>query len=137
MWVIAMLGLFLAVMNGVAIYFHFFYFYWWFDIPMHVIGGLWLAFLALAYYYSPRFSEPKQHGDPSVLIIGVLFAFVVGLSWELFEFSLDKFIAFAPHNMSDTLNDLLNDMIGAVFASEIFVTEKFNRLLSKQPSQHV
>jgi len=126
-----MIGLLLAVVNGRAMYFHLFYHYWWFDIPMHFIGGLWLAFIALAYYYSPRLAEPKPHGDPSVLIIGVLFALFVGLAWELFEFSLDTFVTFAPHDMNDTLNDLLNDMIGAVFASEIFVTEKFNSLQSK------
>jgi uncharacterized membrane protein len=126
MWVIAALGLLLAFANGLALYFHFFYYYWWFDIPMHVVGGLWLAFIALAYYYSSRLAEPKPHGDPSALIIGVIFAFMIGLAWELFEFSMDTFMAFSPHNMSDTLNDLLNDMIGAVFASEIFVTEKFN-----------
>lgn len=126
--ILAAIGLLLALVNGAAIYFHLFYSIWWLDIPMHVVGGLWVALIALAFYFSPRMREPKRRTDPAVLAIGVLSAFAVGLLWEVFEFSLDTYVTLSVHDMSDTLNDLLNDLIGATIAADIFVTEKFNRI---------
>lgn len=132
-WILASLGLFIAISNAIAIHYHLYYHLWWLDIPMHVVGGLWVALLALTGYYSPRVREPKRHGDPAALRIAVLSALVIGLAWELFEFSLDAMIVFGPYDMSDTLNDLLNDVTGAAFAALIFVTEKCNRTVAPAP----
>lgn len=129
-WILAGLGLILAIANAVAIRFHLFFFVSWLDIPMHVIGGLWVGLLTLAYYYSPRIKEPKNHSDTRALRLAVLATLIVGVTWELFEFSLDKFIVFGPHDLKDSMDDLLNDLIGAVFAAEIFVTERYNRIVN-------
>ncbi len=125
-WILAALGLLLAVVNAFAIYHHLFFYIWWLDIPLHLLGGLWIGLLVLA-YYAPRFREPDLLSDPAVLRTAVIAALVVGLFWEVFEFSLDRFIVINTHDMHDTLDDLLNDVIGAVFAAEIFVMEGFNK----------
>ncbi len=127
-WILAALGLLLATVNAFAVYYHLFFYVWWLDIPLHLLCGLWIGLLVLSYYYSPRFPEPKFRSDPAVLRTAVVAALIVGLCWELFEFSTDKFIVIGAHDMQDTMNDLLNDIIGGVFAAEIFVTEGFNKL---------
>ena len=96
-------------LNSMAMKFHWYFTIWWFDMPMHFLGGIFIGLLALA--FSPR--RPVLTAFLSVLMIGVL--------WELFEFSLDTFITYNPHNFLDTFSDLVFDLVGGLTASLYFL----------------
>lgn len=98
-------ALILAILTWVAVSFYLYWRLWWFDIPMHAIGGLW-AGLCAAWFLARR-------EKPFSLAWCLGFAFVVGIAWEVFEYS--EGIA-APYFLDyplDTLKDLTADLVGA------------------------
>ncbi len=89
------------------------YWYWtfrWFDIPMHFLGGFWVAMVY--FWLKARITRGSntdvadQHTDPRALrdssnkisaisatIIGCLaFVALIGVLWEFFEFLLALFV---------------------------------------------
>ncbi|MEK7195574.1 MAG: hypothetical protein AAB655_02675 [Patescibacteria group bacterium] len=91
----------------------------WYDIPMHVFGGVWLA-LALVYIFDGRIfilGEGRKLASFSILLSAVL---LIGIFWEIFEYSIDVFI-FRKYSFSsvpvyilkNSLSDLINDILGA------------------------
>jgi uncharacterized BrkB/YihY/UPF0761 family membrane protein len=87
-----------------------FYWYstlWFFDVFMHFLGGLFLAFL-----FFWIFSGIKPSVVLTVKILtGVL---LVGISWEIFELVFNNYVAENPFNVLDTLSDLVLDLAGGL-----------------------
>lgn len=108
------LYLILAVflVNLAAMKFFWYYTMWWFDIPMHFAGGLFLGLL-FAYIWL-RIGNIKWNTKD--FIYGILFVFIVGALWEVFEFNIDTFVTFSPQNILDTLSDMCFDLAGGVLA---------------------
>lgn len=98
----AALIIFIFLINLLAMKFFWYYTFPWFDMPMHFLGGLWVA-LATFYLFNPK--SPWLLAFLSVLVIGIL--------WEVFEFSLDAFITLRVWDSVDTLGDLFFDLLGA------------------------
>ncbi len=99
-------ALVLAVFMWIAISQALYWRWWWFDIPMHVLGGVWGA-LCAAWLLARR-------GEPVSLLWCLIFTLVAGVAWEFFEYS--EGIAF-PQYLSygaDTAKDLSMDLLGAV-----------------------
>ena len=127
---ILMLIGFIAVVNGAAVYWHLYFYVWWLDIPMHMLGGTWVALFTLSSYYRFPNASTKDTSPLFVFAFGVAITMIVGLSWELFEFSAQTFIERAQvFNIGDTLSDLVNDFIGAMIASFVFVRMGYNKLI--------
>lgn len=101
----------IAVLNFYAYRFHWYWEFWWFDMIMHTLGGIWVASTALWFRYF-RFSSPRLPKKIPVFLLALVSVYVVGGGWELFEFSLDKFITFALHDSWNTISDLFFDGIG-------------------------
>ena len=80
---------------------------WWWDIPMHILGGAWVA-CASAYF---TFGRVRM-----TLLLCILAAFSVGVLWELFEYIVhiggSVFMSYA----ADTAKDVLDDCIGGAVA---------------------
>lgn len=118
----------IAIINAIADYEHLYFFIWWFDIPMHILGGFWIALFSLTLYYRAKFPKTKDTTALFVVVFAVAVTMIVGLCWELFEFSAQTFIERADvHDLGDTLADLVNDFIGAVFATLIFIRMGYNK----------
>lgn len=113
------------VITGLATaFFHFlainYYLYWtfgWFDIPMHLIGGVFVGFVmswALLVLHTNNPIQVKQ----SIAFV-MLSVFFVGIGWEVFE-AVTKTTGVIPGNdyVSDTMLDLIMDIIGGAFAAE-------------------
>jgi len=116
--------------------------YWtcnWIDMPMHFLGGLWLALLFF-YFINPKLSpygrppEGRQINNYEWLItlISVLgFVILVGVLWEFFEFLFDVFIAskgylaVAQQGTADTMADLFFDLLGGLVAWIIYSVRCF------------
>lgn len=91
--------------------------YWnvdWFDIMMHFLGGVTMAYLALFVFftsnYLPHFAK---HRDNLWLVFFVVMAFtaVIGLGWELWEIFYGMTDIFS--DKFDTILDLIMDILGA------------------------
>jgi hypothetical protein len=119
---IGALGIIIFSSNAVALAY---YLYWripWLDIPMHFLGGLWVGLSILWLYYESGYIHlPKdKRGRGSVLTLALAGTFIIGVLWEIFEFSLDTFIVFQEvYNIGDTLLDLFMDEVGALVAAMV------------------
>lgn len=80
--------------------------YRWLDIPMHILGGFLFASLFLN-IISDKYINFKN------ILYFVLF---IGISWEIFEYTLDIINLTSFPGWLDTFKDLLDDIIGAYLA---------------------
>lgn len=105
-----------------------FYLYWtieWFDILMHFLGGMIVAFIAIFIYYTSGYIDfPKSHLI-SIFAMTLGSVLLVGLVWELWEL----FAGFSDvlKDQTDTFLDLIMDIIGGIvafFYSKRFIWQK-------------
>jgi hypothetical protein len=127
--ILAVLIFFLLFLQIAATYWHLFFYVWWLDIPMHVLGGLWVALFVLSsYYMSSRVGE-KITSPVFVFAVAVAATFVIGLFWEIYEFAIEHAVGDTGNGLADTLKDLTNDLVGALFAASFFVRFRYNKSL--------
>ncbi|MBP6857967.1 MAG: hypothetical protein KBC11_02115 [Candidatus Pacebacteria bacterium] len=100
---------------------------WWFDIPMHILGGLFLALIFGATFFKKiiNFSKKEQ------LVVILLFVLIVGIGWEVFEYGVQflikgKELANLPDSIKDLLMDLLGGVIGFYFV--LLSIRRYNRV---------
>lgn len=105
----ALLVALIALVNFGAIKFHWYYSLWWFDMPMHFLGGMWVAMLIIWYLGDSKFSIESV----GRVILG---AFIVGLAWEVFELLLNEQFVQNAYDLPDTLSDIFFDLSGAFTA---------------------
>ncbi|MBI4095024.1 MAG: hypothetical protein HY435_02430 [Candidatus Liptonbacteria bacterium] len=104
--------------------------YWkiaWYDIPMHLAGGAWVGLLFF-YLFEERWGILTDRiSAPARIIFSLGFAALVGVLWEFYEYFADVFILkkytifSAQPGLVDTLQDLLNDLIGAVAVAVLWI----------------
>jgi hypothetical protein len=124
LWHIAILFLLIGVIYWVVLRWELYRPYPWVDMPLHFLGG---AFLGLIWLWlaRPGFVFAQEFRASKLLATASLTGFVLlgGLAWELFEFSLWRFlpeygnvlkIYQAP--VSDVLSDLVLDFFGGMTA---------------------
>lgn len=100
------------------------FWYWtvpWLDIPMHFLGGFWVAALFFWLFSKKLSQEYKKILGGNFLILLILclgFVSLVCVLWEFYEFSYDHYIfsknslLLAQGDVTDTMTDLLMDLIG-------------------------
>jgi hypothetical protein len=93
---------------------------WWYDIFMHILGGLAVGLLVCALINSLRLSWTTRTRLAFSVIAVVL---AVGLAWEVFEVyhHLTGYPVGSTLYYKDTILDLIDDMIGAVLALLVFI----------------
>ena len=102
--------------------------FWWFDIVMHFAGGFFVGLLALYLYYYSRFVEPKHFSWIFALLLSLGATALVGVLWELFEFTSDQFAISIGRRVElqqqfqDTLGDLFSDLVGAILGAVTYLT---------------
>ena len=90
--------------------------FWWYDIMLHFLGGLWVALM---------FQWLAARQKATVLIIPTLLAVcLVGVAWEIFEILIGS-----PREANfafDTSLDILMDVIGGIlgYASAAYILAK-------------
>ena len=108
----------ILALHLLALYFYWYWMFWWYDILLHFLGGLWLGGTTLWFLQYVR-KEPI--GRAAQYIIPTIAVLIIGLGWELFEFSLDTFIIFRTNDIIDTMSDLGMDVVGSLTASLIMI----------------
>lgn len=101
---------FIFLLNMAAGEFHWYSSLWWFDMPMHFLGGV---FLGLGLVWLLRLEKKPFPRAFWIILLGVL---ALGVAWELFELVFDNYVAGMPFLWLDTLSDLSYDLAGGLFA---------------------
>lgn len=92
---------------------------WWWDLALHgssAIGfGLVGFIFVLMMFEGDRFAAPPW----AMCLMAFGLAVTVGASWEIFEFLMDQWFGLnmQKSGLTDTMEDLIVDVIGAGFAS--------------------
>lgn len=108
--VILMFFIFLADLASRKFYWY--YSIWYFDMPMHFLGGLWEG-LFFIYVLSRK---PTLLPSLGLFFKVVGFVFFIGISWEFFEYYSNNYIGQDPFNILDSLSDLFFDVSGGIVA---------------------
>jgi hypothetical protein len=127
MWPLIILLFLIMLLNGAALYWHLYYFIWWLDIPMHFLGGLWVALFSLAWLFRSPYVGSNERSPFFVWMFALAVTLLVGLVWELFEFNLSTIVGFSERDLGDTLLDLVMDVAGAVSGTVFFLKMGYNR----------
>ena len=101
--------------------------FWWWDAILHTTSGLLLGLLGFMFVYILNEDEKVDlHMRPSFLALFAFF-FAVGLGglWEIFEFAMDHYFGTNmqpatsgdPSGLTDTIQDLIVDTVGAAIVS--------------------
>jgi hypothetical protein len=101
--------LLLAVLNAIAISLHWYSIIWWFDMPMHFLGGLAVFYLS-AYIW---FGATKYVSVGRYIYESIITAVLLGVLWEALEFILYKKYGVPNFILLDSFSDLLFDLSGA------------------------
>jgi uncharacterized membrane protein YjdF len=109
--------LFIAVVNGLANEFSWYWRIPWLDMPMHFLGGLWVG-SAVLWFYSHKIFKRKL----SIYLVSLSAVLLVGGLWELFEFNVNTWtIVTAQNGILDTSSDIAFDIIGGITATVYFI----------------
>ena len=114
----------IVVLHFLGSYFNWYWTYKWFDIPMHFLGGLWVALTALwIFCYFGHISSIINY-KTKIFFIVFLAIFIIGISWEIFE--LVGKITFMDDvgYWTDTFGDLFNDFLGGMVAYFYFIRRR-------------
>lgn len=120
----------IVLLNSLAFKYSLYWNWRWFDIPMHALGGFSLGFLALwAYVYFVKRGRWEELKFSHILFVSLVFALLVGGSWELIEVGLDelgwqtvtrKSWGLLQTGWKDTVGDLSSDALGALIATTFY-----------------
>lgn len=100
---------------------YFFWYYPWYDIPIHLLGGLTIGFWGAA-LAARRGFRPWQ-----AFIFCLLIAIAAGSIWEIFEYvtGISREIGY----WFDTIKDLVDDILGTTVAVILYrITYKKRKL---------
>lgn len=97
--------------------------FWWWDLALHATSGILLGLLGFLVVYLMNESEKVDlYMRPSfVALFAFAFAVMLGALWEVFEFAMDELAGLTmqkpmlgdPSGLTDTMWDLIVDIIGA------------------------
>ncbi len=110
----------ISILNAFAYEFYWYWKIWWFDMIMHTLGGVWVGSFFLWYYFFRKQTENFSRKKRLAFFVALSSVAVIGIGWELFEFSVDTFITLSQHDPVDTASDLFFDILGSVLAVFIF-----------------
>lgn len=117
------LVLFIWLVNTSANYFYWYSAMWWFDIPMHIMGGMFLSLFGGALF----FRKLRDLSNKEALVTILLFALIIGLGWEVFEYIVQTIIKGQQlANIPDSIKDMVMDLLGGLFTS-FFVLRSIKR----------
>ncbi|MFA6974323.1 MAG: hypothetical protein WC238_06380 [Parcubacteria group bacterium] len=114
-------SLFLGELN------HYYTTYWWWDVLLHMASGLAFGIIGFIILYVLSQVEKIQTSPKLVAIFSFSFALAIGALWEIVEFTIDRTLgtnmqsgSFFWTNLNggllDTMKDLIDDSIGALFS---------------------
>lgn len=115
--------------------------FWWWDIMLHTTSGFLLGIIGFMFVYllNKKYDVNVTLSPFFVALFAFCFAVMIGVLWEIYEFSLDrlfgynmqKFRGLGQDGLVDTMLDLIVDSAGALVIS---ILGYFNIKENKQVS---
>lgn len=100
--------LFLAILFGISRFIfeptYLYYELTWLDIPMHILGGIGLAFLMHAIF--------TYNGYKLSLLKFIIIYSVIALCWEIYEYERGVMVYDSIYKWLDSLKDYIDGIIG-------------------------
>src|SRR3989344_6552716 len=120
------------IINLIGLYNQWYLIYPWFDQVLHFSGGFFMAILLSIYLKDHLLDSSKLKN--TLIILGVVS--FMGITWEFAEYIANVIISPIVYNLfavktyfmgdlSDTINDLLMDILGAGLFSFILILRRF------------
>ncbi len=103
----------LFILNEPAVFLHWYNLIWWFDMPMHFLGGLSVFYLS-AVLWLPAL---KYVSHTRYLYESVITALLIGVLWEALELFLFTHFGTPSFFLVDSISDVLFDLAGALFGA--------------------
>ncbi|MBP6856284.1 MAG: hypothetical protein KBC42_01925 [Candidatus Pacebacteria bacterium] len=119
-------GIFLV--NIMAMKFHWYSIVWWFDMPMHTLGGMWIALTSLFVYKYRRTTYDDITNPKKLFFVALICVIIIGLLWEIFEFGMETVGTLDLANPIDSISDLCFDLVGGVVGTMYFIY-KYERVI--------
>lgn len=110
---LASLVIAIFILNFLANKFHWYYSIWWFDMPMHFMGGSWLG---MVFFWFFKVRELNLSVNLTFLTRLVAWVLFIGVAWELFEYFFINYMAQNNFDLIDTSSDLFFDLFGGTTA---------------------
>lgn len=114
--------------NYFAMKFHWYSIVWWFDMPMHTLGGIWVALASLFVYRFRRTTVEDIFKPRMIFVIALLSVLIIGLLWEIFEFGMENIGTVDLANPIDSLSDLCFDLAGGIIGALYFIS-RYERVI--------
>lgn len=93
------------------LYWHF----WWFDILLHFLGGVWVAATCFWLYYFSGLVKVQVISPRYFFLVPFVGALIVGVAWEVFEYLTGlTFVIPGIDYKVDTICDIGMDVIGGM-----------------------
>jgi uncharacterized membrane protein YjdF len=119
---LAIVAVTIVVANSVASLLHWYYFVWWFDMPMHFLGGFFTALIGMTLGF--RFFRATYQVNPNkAILLIVLLVVIIGVGWELYELVVQNISGTRLVTALDSVSDVFFDLAGGLTALIIFVRE--------------
>ena len=102
-----------AFFNYIGGKYFLYWIYQWYDIPMHILGGLWVSLFSI-FLYTNFYKDISIHCKK--LSMFVFFTLLlIALSWEIFELmGKITFLSDGIWYWIDTIKDIIDDFIGGM-----------------------
>jgi len=115
--------LLVGVLHLPAVLNDWYFYFWWYDVMMHVLGGVAMGFLAYT-LWSALETRAAETWRALLLQLGFVLGFVamIGIGWEWAEALADAIVlpalgmADAQLGLTDTMLDLYFDLLGGLVA---------------------
>lgn len=94
---------------------------WWWDLFLHMGNSIVLGMVGFILAYSLLITSKVEAKPFLISVFSLSFAVLMGVIWEIFEFSMDTLFGFTMQKsgLVDTMTDLMVDFGGAAIVSWI------------------
>jgi hypothetical protein len=110
------------ILNTLGVWLSLYSLLWWYDIPMHFLGGLFTTLLIISFLL--RFKKLINLPNYKFAIIVLVLIFIFGLVWEVYEFTVITMIFKKENIPMDSLSDLFFDIAGGIEALFIYMRHR-------------
>lgn len=101
--------------------FYWYWIFWWFDILMHFLGGLWVGAATLWFLFRSGYFSARESTIRATLLATAGSVLGVALAWEAFEYVVRLFIPQPfPYDLEDTIADIIIGFVGGLAAVSAF-----------------
>ena len=123
----AKLVFFIFILNFIAGKLSWYISIWYFDMPMHFLGGVFVGLLSIYLSKYIKLDFFNLNFKKQLLYI-FLFTLIVGVGWEIFEFIFNNVIGGQYFNTLDTISDICFDLAGGFF-SFLYIVKKNRKVV--------